>query len=230
LQTRLPRIKRAVDQQQDRKQDLIKTKGSSALPYPPTTMLTFAFIERRVDTILFRSCFVPSIWEARYLVNTGSVHVNGKPVRLGGYVCEDGDIIQVVRPERMSLLNGNHRALGEDLKVQIYKESEDGDETADVNEDDEAKLSEDETSDEASTRRRRTHGYKPDKDYGFHPAPYMAPWMFVPEYLEVNYNNLSVCFLRSPTVKPGRCEIPSPYDEIVHQRAFDLYSHYRVPF
>jgi hypothetical protein len=94
-----------------------------------------------------------------------------------------------------------------------------------------SKQEEDETKADASdvapsTQARSVHAY-PDRDYGFHPYPYMAPWMFIPEYLEVNLNNLTICFLRSPMVKPGRCEVPSPYDELVHQRAFDFYSKYR---
>ena len=217
-QRHLPRIKRTVIDEAKRSKLLTGGAKGSVIPMPPTTMLMFSFMERRVDTILFRSCFVPSIWDARYLINTGAVAVNGKRIKLGGYVCEDGDIIQVLRPEKLALLNGKHMALGEDFEVTRYEAKSEDAASGEV--------------DPVQVQRKRMNRNLPvsKQMYKFHPVPYMAPWMFVPEYLEVNYNNLTVCFLRSPTIKPGRCEIPSPYDELVHQRTFDLYSRYHVPF
>ena len=41
---------------------------------------------------------------------------------------------------------------------------------------------------------------------------YAAPHIFVPAYLEVSYETCSAVFVRLPTARPGRSEIPSPYD------------------
>lgn len=180
--------------------------GSVPLPVPPTTMLTFGFMERRADVAIFRACFVPSIWEARHLCRKGYVKVNGKDINSPGYVLEDGDIIQV-DPSRLSLLRPK-------TAKALADEAENGDDKA-------AEASNDEKKTEAIVK------FKPKEDYGLKPAPYMAPWIFVPEYLEVNYNNCTICFLREPSVAPGKCEIPSPYDEVVHQRTFDYYQSYR---
>ena len=188
-----------------------------AVPTPPVTMLTFAPLERRADTVLFRSCFVPSIWHARFLCRTGRVTVNGKKISVPGYVMEDGDILQVMG-DKVPLLNPDaryeyHKALRDEQKDETNNE---------VQDETEAK---DETDTMKADGKEKKVGNRmfPSKVWQFEPIPYMAPFTFLPEYLEVNYNNLTVCFLRSPVVKPGRCEIPSPFDDVVHQRTYDHY-------
>lgn len=47
---------------------------------PPVGSLMFSEIERRIDTVVFRSCFAESIYEARRLVIHGKVLLNGKKV------------------------------------------------------------------------------------------------------------------------------------------------------
>lgn len=48
--------------------------------HPPVAVLTFAELERRLDFIVFRSNFAPSIAAARQLVIHGKVSLNGKKV------------------------------------------------------------------------------------------------------------------------------------------------------
>ncbi|KAJ2707900.1 hypothetical protein H4R19_004858 [Coemansia spiralis] len=57
----------------------------------------------------------------------------------------------------------------------------------------------------------------------FAPHPYQQPWMFVPEYLEVNYNTCSTVFLREPMTKPLQTEVPSPYPPEFHALAYRFY-------
>ncbi len=63
-----------------------------------------------------------------------------------------------------------------------------------------------------------------DQPREFKYVPYMAPHLFVPEYLEVNYPTCSAIFLRSPLPQPGRTEIPSPHPPALHQLVFEWYS------
>lgn len=56
------------------------TKVGGVEPHPPVFSLTYAEMERRLDFIVFRSNFAPSIYAARQLVGHGKVTVNGKPV------------------------------------------------------------------------------------------------------------------------------------------------------
>jgi hypothetical protein len=58
----------------------------------------------------------------------------------------------------------------------------------------------------------------------FKPIEYMAPWMFIPAYLEVCYATCSTVFLRSPLVQPKLMEIPSPYPPNWHQLVYEWYA------
>ncbi|KAI8818098.1 uncharacterized protein EV422DRAFT_538732 [Fimicolochytrium jonesii] len=53
---------------------------------------------------------------------------------------------------------------------------------------------------------------------------YMAPWMFIPSYLEVDYNTCSTVFLRTPLPQPNEVEIPSPFPPAWHQLVYEWYS------
>jgi hypothetical protein len=58
----------------------------------------------------------------------------------------------------------------------------------------------------------------------FNPIPYMTPWMFVPAYIEVDYNTCSVVLLRSPLQQANEVEIPSPFPPRWHQLVYEWYS------
>ena len=54
-----------------------------------------ALLERRLDAVVYRMKFVPTVFAARQLVNHGHVTVNGKRVNIPSYLVKDGDEIQV---------------------------------------------------------------------------------------------------------------------------------------
>jgi len=56
---------------------------------------------------------------------------------------------------------------------------------------------------------------------------YMGPFLFVPEYLEVNFPTCSATFLRSPKPRAYRMEIPSPYPPTLHALAHEFYARNR---
>ena len=63
---------------------------------PLTTLDRFvSFLESRLDVVLFRSCFVSSMYNARQLINHGIVQVNGKVVRNPGTGLNQLDIIEI---------------------------------------------------------------------------------------------------------------------------------------
>lgn len=55
------------------------------------------------------------------------------------------------------------------------------------------------------------------------PRPYLAPFAFIPRYLEVNQNVCAAVYLRHPVSRPGLAEIPSPFPYEVNQLAFNWY-------
>ncbi len=49
----------------------------------PVGTLLFGEVERRLDVLIFRACFAPSVWQARQMVVHRKVKVNGQVVSLG---------------------------------------------------------------------------------------------------------------------------------------------------
>ncbi|MEZ0262172.1 MAG: 30S ribosomal protein S4 [Alphaproteobacteria bacterium] len=52
-------------------------------------------LERRLDTVLYRMKFVPTMFAARQFANHGHVKVNGKRVTIPSLQLQDGDTIEV---------------------------------------------------------------------------------------------------------------------------------------
>lgn len=67
--------------------------------------------------------------------------------------------------------------------------------------------------------------YDPSKSYAtpWKPRSYMAPFAFIPRYLEVNQNICSAVYLRHPVARPGLAEVPSPFPQDTQQLAFNWY-------
>ena len=60
-----------------------------------TSQILIELLERRLDAIVYRMKFVPTIFAARQLVNHGHVKVNGKRVNIPSYTVKDGDEISL---------------------------------------------------------------------------------------------------------------------------------------
>ncbi|MFN3953635.1 MAG: 30S ribosomal protein S4 [Pararhodobacter sp.] len=52
-------------------------------------------LERRLDAVIYRAKFVPTIFAARQFVNHGHITVNGKRVNIASYRVKEGDVIAV---------------------------------------------------------------------------------------------------------------------------------------
>ncbi|KAI1845777.1 hypothetical protein JX265_000044 [Neoarthrinium moseri] len=67
--------------------------------------------------------------------------------------------------------------------------------------------------------------YDPSKPYAtpWKPRPYLAPFAFIPQYLEVNHNICSAVYLRHPVARVGTAEVPTPFPYRVNQLAFNWY-------
>ena len=52
-------------------------------------------LERRLDAIVYRAKFVPTVFAARQFVNHGHVKVNGRRVNISSYRVKVGDTIEV---------------------------------------------------------------------------------------------------------------------------------------
>lgn len=54
-----------------------------------------ALLERRLDAVVYRAKFVPTVFAARQFVNHGHIRVNGKRVNIPSYQVKDGDEVQI---------------------------------------------------------------------------------------------------------------------------------------
>jgi small subunit ribosomal protein S4 len=52
-------------------------------------------LERRLDAVVYRAKFVPTIFAARQFVNHGHVMVNGQRVNIASYRVKEGDVVEV---------------------------------------------------------------------------------------------------------------------------------------
>ena len=54
-----------------------------------------AILERRLDTIVYRSKFVPTVFAARQFINHGHVKVNGKRINIASCLLNEGDVVEI---------------------------------------------------------------------------------------------------------------------------------------
>ena len=57
-------------------------------------------LERRLDAVVYRAKFVPTVFAARQFVNHAHVLVNGKSVNIPSYRVKEGDVIEVRQKSR----------------------------------------------------------------------------------------------------------------------------------
>ncbi len=57
-------------------------------------------LERRLDAVIYRLKFVPTVFAARQFVNHGHIKVNGKRVNIPSYRVREGDVIEIKEKSR----------------------------------------------------------------------------------------------------------------------------------
>ena len=69
-------------------EEAIRMKGDSGAHL-------IGLLERRLDAVVFRAKFVPTIFAARQFINHGHIKVNGRKVNISSYQLRVGDLIEV---------------------------------------------------------------------------------------------------------------------------------------
>lgn len=87
-------------------EEAIRMKGDSGAHL-------IALLERRLDAVVYRAKFVPTIFAARQFINHGHIKVNGKHVNIASYRCKTGDVIEVKESSRQLALVLEAAALAE---------------------------------------------------------------------------------------------------------------------
>ena len=78
-------------------QEAIRRRGD-------TSEHLIGLLERRLDAVVYRMKFVPTVFAARQFVNHGHVKVNGRRVDIPSYLVQDGDVIEVQHKSREMLM------------------------------------------------------------------------------------------------------------------------------
>ncbi|WGM39237.1 30S ribosomal protein S4 [Caulobacter sp. NIBR1757] len=83
-----------------------------------------ALLESRLDAVVYRAKFVPTVFAARQFVNHGHVQVNGKRVNIASYRVKPGDVVTVREKSRnmalvLEALGSSERDFAEYITVDL---------------------------------------------------------------------------------------------------------------
>lgn len=87
-----------------------------------TTQNLIGILESRLDAIVYRMKFVPTVFASRQFVNHGHVRVNGKRVNIPSYMVKEGDVIEIKTgseniPMVIEALNSSEREIPDYMDV-----------------------------------------------------------------------------------------------------------------
>ena len=88
-------------------------------------------LERRLDALVYRAKFVPTVFAARQFVSHGHVTVNGKRVTIPSYSLRKGDVVGLGAKAR-AMIVVQHNIDTIDRQVPMWLEVSAGDHTATV--------------------------------------------------------------------------------------------------
>lgn len=83
-------------------------------------------LERRLDAVVYRMKFVPTVFSSRQVVNHGHILVNGKRVNIPSYMVQEGDVVELKAksmniPMVIEALNSSEREVPEYIDVDAKK-------------------------------------------------------------------------------------------------------------
>jgi len=81
-----------------------RTYDEAASKKGNTAETLIGLLEQRLDAVVYRGKFVPTVWAARQFVNHGHVTVNGKKVNIASYRVKVGDVVEIKEKSRAMAL------------------------------------------------------------------------------------------------------------------------------
>ena len=81
-------------------------------------------LERRLDAVVYRAKFVPTVFSARQFINHGHILVNGKRVNIPSFRVRDDDIVQIKAKSRelplvLDALGSSERDVPDYVEIQL---------------------------------------------------------------------------------------------------------------
>ena len=81
-------------------------------------------LERRLDTLVYRAKFAPTVFSARQLINHGHIKVNKKRVNISSYMINDSDIIELAeKSKKLTMVEGAQQSKERDIPEYIKSDS-----------------------------------------------------------------------------------------------------------
>ena len=85
-----------------------------------TTENLISLLETRLDTVIYRGKFTPTVFAARQLINHGHIRVNKKKVNIGSYLVKETDIIEVrEKSKKLTAIDGSLQSKERDVPEYI---------------------------------------------------------------------------------------------------------------
>ena len=73
-----------------------------------TTENLVALLESRLDTVVYRGKFAPTVFSARQLINHGHIRVNKKKVNISSYLVKESDVIEIKdKSKKLNIIEGS---------------------------------------------------------------------------------------------------------------------------
>ena len=85
-----------------------------------TTENLIALLESRLDTVIYRAKFAPTVFAARQMINHGHIKVNKKRVNIASYVVKSTDLIEVrEKSKKLTVIDGSLQSKERDVPEYI---------------------------------------------------------------------------------------------------------------
>jgi small subunit ribosomal protein S4 len=78
-------------------------------------------LERRLDAVVYRAKFVPTVFAARQFINHGHIKVNGRRVNIPSFLVKIGDVVEVKESSKQAVTVLEAVALGERDVPEFYE-------------------------------------------------------------------------------------------------------------
>ena len=81
-----------------------------------TTENLIALLESRLDTVIYRGKFAPTVFAARQLINHGHIRVNKRKVNISSYLVKETDVIEVrEKSKKLNVIDGSLQSKERDV-------------------------------------------------------------------------------------------------------------------
>ena len=85
-----------------------------------TTENLIALLESRLDTVIYRGKFAPTVFAARQLINHGHIKVNKKKVNISSYLVKETDVIEIrEKSKKLNVIDGAMQSKERDVPEYI---------------------------------------------------------------------------------------------------------------